>query len=198
MEQNNFKIEVTDDVVDVAWDDDTSTVLRIVMCVFLCGMASALAYGVTFERGKKPSLLEDILHNPALFEEHPGLLYMNVVCIVLCLIISGYSFISGIRILFPFGDRLHCDHSTFAISKIAFWSFGNRWKMQSVSPSEISDAWYGVVQRGRGGRVYGIRADVRGKLWKVFAGIDASEAKRILQGLNRMGVHVLLNKEMID
>jgi hypothetical protein len=87
----------------------------------------------------------------------------------------------------------HCDHSTFTISKIAFWSFGNRWKVQSVLPSDISRAWYGVVQRGRGGRAHGIRTDVRGKSRKVFAGIVASEAKRILQGLNRMGVHVLIS-----
>jgi hypothetical protein len=198
MEQSNCKIEITDDVVDVAWDDGRSTVPRIGTCVFLCGMASALAYGSMFQHGKKSGLLVFILNHPALLKEHPELLYLNIVAIVLVLACSVSIFIVGIRSLFPFGSHLNCNRSTFTISKIAFWSLGNRWKVQSAPPSEISQARYGVVQHGRRFDVYGIRADVCGKSWKVFAGIDASEAKRILQGLSRMGVHVLLGEEPID
>ena len=155
-----------------------------------------MVYGSLFQHGKRPGLLVSLHDDSELFKAHVGLLYLNVIAVVLVLAVGVYLFALGIRNLFSSGDRLHCDHSTFTISKIAFWSFGDRWVVQSVLPSEVSQARYGVVQSGRGGRVYGILANVRGKSWKVFSGIDVSDAKRVLQGLNRMGVDVRFSDEM--
>ncbi len=196
MGQDSFRIQVTDDAVDASWDDDSSTGQRIALGLFMCGLALLLSYKAIFGHGKNSGLLTFILNHPVLVREHVDLLYMNIAGIVLILITFGSIFVVGVRGLFPSGDRLHCDHSTFTIAKIAFWSLGDRWKVQSALPSEVSQARYGVVQSGRGGKLYGIRAEVRGKSWRVFAGIDASEAKRILQGLSRMGVDVRFGREM--
>jgi hypothetical protein len=189
MGQSNFKIEVTDDVVDARWDSSIGE--RIAIGVLSCGLALPLLYASTFQHGKRPGLVVFILDNPTLFKQYPNLIYMELIFIVLILSILGSVFVYGFRHFFPSADRLHCDRSTFTISKIAFWSFGKRWKSQSVLPSEVTDARYDVVFRSRGGKIYGIRANVRGKSWKVLPGIPASDAKTLLQGLGRMGVNVL-------
>jgi hypothetical protein len=196
MGQNDFKIEVTDDVVDVSWDSSIGA--RVAVGILMCGMGSALSYASMFQHGKRPGLVVFIHDNPALFKGHVDLLYVNLIAIVLILFVSGSIFVYGFRYFFPSGDRLHCDRSTFTVSKIAFWSFGNRWKVQSVLPSEVTEARYGVVQSGRHGKTFGIRVDVCGKSWKVLPGIPASDARTILQGLSRMGVKVSLSIEMVD
>jgi hypothetical protein len=196
MGQSDFKIEVTDDVVDASWD--SSIRARVAIGILLCGMSSALSYASLFQHGERLGLVLFILDHPKLFKGHVELLYINLVAIVLVLFVSGSIFVYGFRYFFPPGDRLHCDHSAFTISKIAFWSFGNRWKVQSVLPSEVTEARYGVVQRSRNGKIYGIRADIRGKSWNVLPGVPASDARTILQGLRSMGVNVCLSVEMID
>lgn len=194
MGQDGFRVAVTNDVVNASLDDPVGA--RVIAGIILSGMATGLAYAAIFQRGKRPGLLVYVRDNPALFKEQPALLYLNVYAIVLILALFASMFIVGARMFFPSGSRLHCDRSTFTISQIAFWSFGNRWKTQSVSPSEVSDVRYGVVERGRGSRVYGILATVRRRKWKVLAGIDPSDAKDILLGLRSLGVNVCIGDEL--
>lgn len=198
MKQDSFKIEVTDDVVDAAWDDDSSTTQSIVAAVLLTGLAMALSYYFLFRGGEDPGLVTFVLANPTLYHDDVAAFYVKVIGIALCSTIFALIFIYGLRLLFPFGDRLHCDRSTFTISKVAFWSFGKRWKTQSVPPSKVTLARYGVVSKGKSGETFGIIVDVCGKRWKVFEFIDASHAKPILQGLSKMGVKVHLIDEAVD
>jgi hypothetical protein len=186
----NLKTEITADVVDAVWNDNRSIGQRITMGVLGSGFGLFFMYATVFSHGKKPGLLTGILDDPELFNSNVELLWINIIAIILLFAVFGGIAAFGFRCFFCFGDRLHCDHSTFIISKVAFWSFGDRWKVQTVLPFEVSQARYCVVQSGRGGKTYGIRIDIRGKSWKVFYGIDASEAEPILQGLNRMGVNV--------
>ena len=132
MKQDSFKIEVTDDVVDVAWDDDSSTTQSIVAAVLGTGLAVALSYYFLFRGGENPGLVAFVLANPTLYHDDLATFNMKMIGIALCSTIFALIFIYGLRLLFPFGDRLHCDRSTFTISQIAFWSFGKRWKTQSV------------------------------------------------------------------
>ncbi len=198
MKQDSFKIEVTDDVVDAAWDDDSSTAQSIVAAVLLTGLAVALSYYFLFRGGENPGLVAFVLANPTLYHDDVATFYVKVIGIALCSTIFAFIFIYGLRFLFPFGDRMHCDRSRFTISQIAFWSLGKRWKVQSVPPSKVSLARYGVVSKGKSGKTYGIIVDVCRKRWKVFEYIDASHAKPILQGLSKMGVKVRLSDEKAD
>ena len=198
MKQDSFKIEVTDDVVGVAWDDDTSTTQSIVAAVVGTGLAVVLSYYFLFRGGENPGLVSFVLANPTLHHDDVATFYVKVVGIILYSSIFAFIFIYALRLLFAFGDRMHCDRSTFTISQIAFWSFGKRWKTQSVPPSKVSLARYGVVRKGKSGTTYGIIVDVCGKSWKVFEDIDASHAKPILRGLSKMGVNVRLIDEMAD
>jgi len=185
-----LKTEITGEVVNAVWNDNRSIRQRIIMGVLGCGFGLFFMYATIFSHGKKPGLLTGILDNPELFNSNVELFWVNIIAIILLFLTFGWITIFGFRCFFPFGDSLHCDHSTFTISKIAFWSFGDRWNVQSVLPLDVSQARYDVFQTGRGGKTYGIRVDIRGKSWKIFAGIDASEAELILHGLNRMGVNV--------
>ncbi len=96
--------------------------------------------------------------------------------------------LTGIRHLLPFGERLHCDRSTLAWSKIPWIGFGNRWVTRSVPLSEIFQASYGIVYKSKG--VYGILIETWSGTWKLFWSIEAPEANRILRGLRGLGVNV--------
>jgi hypothetical protein len=198
MKQDSFKIEVTDDVVDVAWDDDSSTTQSIIATALVTGLAVALSYYFLFRGGENPGLVAFVLANPTLYHDDVAAFYVRVIGIALCSIIFALIFICGLRFLFPFGDRMHCDRSTFTISQIAFWSFGKRWKVQSVPPSKVTLARYGVVRMAKGRETYGIIVDVCGKSWKVFEYIDVSHANHVLRGLSKMGVKVRLSDEKAD
>jgi hypothetical protein len=198
MKQDSFKIEVTDDVVDVAWDDDSSTTQSIIAAVLGTGLAVVLSYYFLFRGGENPGLVAFVLANPTLYHDDVAAFYVKVIGIALYSTIFAFIFIYGLRLLFPFGDRIHCDRSTFTISQIAFWSFGKRWKVQSVPPSKVTLARYGVVRRVKGRENDGIIVDVCGKSWKVFEDIDVSHANHVLRGLSKMGVNVRLSDEKAD
>ena len=131
----NLKTEITADVVDAVWNDNRSIGQRIIMGILGSGFGLFFMYATIFSHGKKPGLLTGILDDPELFNSNVELLWINIIAIILLFAVFGGIAAFGFRCFFCFGDRTALrDHATFMISKVAFWSFGDRWKVQTVLP----------------------------------------------------------------
>jgi hypothetical protein len=75
-------------------------------------------------------------------------------------------------------------------------SFGNRRVTRTIPVIEIVHASYAIVYKGVKEHYFGILLETYGKPWKLFWGIEAPEANRILRGLSGLGVNVLHDPEM--
>ena len=113
-------------------------------------------------------------------------------------VVSGTFFLIGARSFFPSGDALRCDRSTFTVSKIPWFKVRGEWTIRSYPFAEISQLRYCVIYSGKGGTFYGLRFLVAGQKQKLFTGLEAPEAHRILKGLHALGVDVLDDPDMRD
>ena len=96
----------------------------------------------------------------------------------------------GARTFFPSGELLHCDRSTFTVSRIPWFNLRGKWTSRSYPLSDISQLDFGVVIRSRGNNFDGLRFRAAGKKQRLFAGLEAPEAHKILKGLHALGVDV--------
>jgi hypothetical protein len=109
----------------------------------------------------------------------------------------GVTFFLGLRTFFPSGDALHCDRTTFTASKIPWFSLNGRWKVNSYPVSDISQLRFAKILSNRSGDPFmGLRFLAAGKKQKLFIGLEAPEAHKILKGLLALGVDVNIEPEM--
>ncbi|MFZ1086864.1 MAG: hypothetical protein WAN35_18015 [Terracidiphilus sp.] len=100
---------------------------------------------------------------------------------------SIYCLLFGLRCWFPMGEKLHCDRSTFIVSKIPWINFRGEWKTRSFHLYDVSQIQF-IVGRG-------ICFVVDDKKEYLFPGIDFPEANRILRGLKKLGIGVYHDPE---
>jgi hypothetical protein len=118
------------------------------------------------------------------------------------IVISGFSAIIlflGARTFFASGDSLHCDRSTFTVSRIPWFSLRGKWTTRSYPLSDISQLRFAKILRNRSGDdFWGLRFLAGGRKQKLFTGLEAPEAHKILKALHVLGVDVLDDPDMRD
>jgi hypothetical protein len=116
------------------------------------------------------------------------------------LVFCGYLLLIGVRLFFPAGEELHCDRTAFAYSMIPWVRLRGRWKRRSFPVADISELMYGVIRYGKPDKntvdVYGLSFYVGKKEYKILAGLEASDADRIVKQLRAFGVDVIINQNM--
>lgn len=99
----------------------------------------------------------------------------------------------GLRNLFLSGQKMHCDGVDLVYSKIPWLSFGNRWVTRSFAVFEIEDMKYRLIKNERGEICFWIN----GRKTRIFYGIQATEAAKILKGLKSLGVGVAQDRDVL-
>jgi hypothetical protein len=187
MQTSNYRIQVSAESIVVESDGPfRSRTSRIFFggLLILCSVYPLIPWN--FAHRRIPTLWE------MLADSKPG--SADFVFGVFASVFLAIAFLTGIRHLLPFGERLLCDRTMLTCSKIPWISFGNRWVTRSVPIAEIFRASYGIVYESKG--VYGILIETWGETWKLFWSIDSPEANRILRGLQGLGVNVHHDPEM--
>lgn len=112
--------------------------------------------------------------------------------------ISGPIFLAGVRVLFPSGCALRCDRHTFTVSKIPWLNLRGKWVARSYRLSEVSELRFGEIYSAhRGGSdTYGLHFLIAGKKQRLFAGLEAPEAAKILEGFRNLGASVAEDPDM--
>lgn len=109
-------------------------------------------------------------------------------------------FVSGVRLFFPGGEDLKCDSAILTYSKVPWLSLRGGWKIQSFPLSAVSEMMYTAIvqanpQKGTSA-TYGLNFFVGSKEYKIFPGLEASDARDILKQLRTFGVDVIVNQDM--
>ena len=192
MRARKCEVRIKADSVDVDSDELFGTkTSRLCFGTLLVALSGWLAYSVFFAQDRTRARGWNEVTRP-----HAGLphSHLDLTGLVICLTISIFFLILGIRYLLPFGERLHCDHSTLTWSRIPWISFGNRWITRTVPFTEVVGASYAIVYQQK--NVHGIVLETFDENWKMFWGIEPPEANRILNGLKKLGVNVHHDPEM--
>ncbi|MGA2217975.1 MAG: hypothetical protein ABSG51_07805 [Terracidiphilus sp.] len=191
MPTNNYRIRVAADSVDVECDTPfRSRTAQYSWGGYAIACSLFMLYFVGFGHGRNSGYLRILAHSRPGSAEFTSNVFGAVFILVTVIIILSF----GVRYSLPFGERLHCDSDTLTWSKIPWLSFGNRWVTRTVPLPEILGASYAIVYKSKG--VYGILLETYGEPWKMFWGIEAPEANRILRGLKALGVNVHRDPEM--
>jgi hypothetical protein len=193
MRTTNYRILVNKDSVDAECDSPfRSKAARRFFGSLLLALGLFMFYFAGIRQGRNPGTWATLAESRP---SSPGFA-LNIYGAVLVLIIVIAFLATGIRYLLKFGERLQCDRNTLIWSKIPWVSFANRWVTRSIPVNVIVRASYGIVYKSKG--VYGILIEDNCNVWKLFWGIEAPEANRILHGLKQLGVNVHHDSEMRD
>ena len=190
MPQQGFEISITKDSVDVR-RDVSFLIQRYGSYVGLAYIALAVAgfyWVVLYSSHGQISIWEIIREGQAAGSDF--------VTTAACLALALPIFFMGARTFFPSGELLHCDRSTFTVSRIPWFNLRGKWTTHSYPLPDISQLRFGMIIRSRGNNFDGLRFSAAGKEQKLFAGLEAPEAHKILRGLPALGVDVLIDPEM--
>jgi hypothetical protein len=195
MSQQGFEINITKDSVDVR-RDVSFLIQRYGSYVGLAYIALAVAgfYWVVLDSNGRASTWDVLMRYPATDRDFVS----AVLCLALVLPLMAAILFMGARTLFPSGELLHCDRSTFTVSRIPWFNLRGKWTTRSYPLPDISQLRFGTIIRSRGNNFDGLRFSAAGKEQKLFAGLEAPEAHKILKGLHALGVDVLEDPEMRD
>ena len=92
---------------------------------------------------------------------------------------------------YPSDQRLHCDRSTLALSKVRWLDFQKkRWKTRSYALEDVSQISYRRIASLRGTSIYGLQVIANNNRETMFPGLDRRNAKRMLRALKAIGVNV--------
>lgn len=191
MPKPKCSIQIAAESVDVVTDGLFGTrTSRLWFGWFMIALLVCSVYLAVFHPGRGPAVLD------TLAETRPGRPHFvsNLIVLAYFSLFELFLLAVGIRHLLPFGEHLHANRSDLTWSRIPWLSFGNRWVTKSTPLPEISRASYTIVYKSKG--TYGILLETYGESWKMFWGIEAPEANRILRGLNALGVNVHHDPEM--
>jgi hypothetical protein len=187
MLQNGFEIEVTNDSVTVRREGSflAQRYGNYVGYYYMAG-AALLFWWAIFYSHDRTSIWQTVTHYRSGYSDFgeavAGLFCMAAVC--------GLMFSLGARTFFPSGELLHCDRQSLTVSRITWWNLRGHWTTRSYPLADISQLCFGVVIRSRGNNFDGLRFQAYGKKHKLFAGLEAPEAHKILKGLHALGVDV--------
>jgi hypothetical protein len=191
MVEYGFDITITPGSVDVRQDDSTGKpganrrdgVLVICVAIFLF---CCMMFGSRHSGGHSAWTNLHDNHWPSLN------FVLALVMTILTTGLTGSMFLYGVRLFFPSGAALHCDRSTFTVSKIPSSNLRGQWKSLSFPVSDIADFKFAVTQPGgRGASLYGFCFCAAGRRQKLFVGLETPEADEILRGLEHLGVDVV-------
>jgi hypothetical protein len=193
MLQNGFEIDITKDSVDVRRDDSNRSRRGVILLSggFVAFAALIFYWMVLASPHGNPSSWE-VIHDQAKDRDFAP----AVLGLIIGVSISGMSLLIGIRVLFPSGDALRCDRSTFTVSEIPWLNLRGKWKSQAYALADISQLQFGVISSTKGNTIYGLRFLAAGKRHKIFTGLQAPEANKILQGLRTLGADVPNDPDM--
>ena len=205
MAGQGFDIDVTSSEVLVKWDGSPSSGSTRGMAGVWCILGSLLFFVRLFIEAVRT--LTDTRH-PS-FDLHSliaaaskarGGTLVSLLFLAALLIPVGYLFLAGVRLFFPGGERIQCDHTTFTYSKIPLVSLRGHWKQTSFPVADVSELMYGVIKFGNPSKntpdTYGISFFVHDKEYKIFAGLEAGDADEIIKQLRVLGIDVIVNQDM--
>jgi len=195
MLEQGYEIDITKDAVEVKQDSSMNPMSsRLVPCVLSVGVAIFLFAITIFGPGKhdRPSVWQDLKYYAWPSSDFTAALVMVIAMGTLSLLLILF----GLRQLFPSGTELHADHATLTVSEIPSYSLHGKWKSWSYPLSSISDFKFAVTRTGRGSVFYGFRFIADGDKRKMFTGMEAPEADKILNGLKALGVEVIDDPDM--
>ncbi len=193
MNLQGYEIDITTNSVDVKQDDSRSIKTRAYVSIPIIAFAVALLCFVMFTSHNGYSAWWDLGNLPRNSSDFQDALMAAFVATGLL----GSFVLLGVRTFCPSGETLHCDRSTFTVSKIPWMNFSGRWKTQSFPITEISQSQFAVVQSGKGRSLCGICCLANGKKLKLFAGLEARGASHILRGLENLGAGVVHDPGML-
>jgi hypothetical protein len=187
MLQNGFEIEVTNDSVDVRREGSflAQRYGNYVGYYYMAG-AALLFCLMIFYSNDRTSIWQIITHYRSRYSDF-GEAVAGFSCATA---ICGLMFSLGARTFFPSGELLHCDRQSLIVSRIPWWNLRGKWTTHSYPLSDISQLHFGVVIRSRGNNFDGLCFRAAGKKQKLFAGLEAPEAHKILKGFHALGVDV--------
>jgi|GEM_PF-5189136 len=106
------------------------------------------------------------------------------------------SFFYGLRLFFPFGAMLHCNRSTFTVSRIPWFNLHGQWKTQSFPIGSIAEFRFVIYPSRNQKTYYRFRFRADGHKYKLFNGLTLGEARKILRGLKSLGLGVTEDPDM--
>ena len=195
MIQQGYEIDISSDSVELKHDGTTTPLdERIVPGLLLCGFSVVMLGAMLFLPGKHghPSVWDDLhtYHWPS------GGFQSALVEGMVQATLFGCTFLLGFRQFFPSGEELHCDRSTFMIAKIPWYNLVGRWHKETIPTSSVSELTYALVSSRRGGDIYGLSFYANSKEKKIFRGIQAPEADKVIKGLKNLGVNVIEDQDI--
>jgi hypothetical protein len=194
MPSQEYGIEIRADSVDVGWDNSHRSIQARAVGSFAYMAAGVVVFClIMFTKRHGASTWWELTTSP---RDSARLVMANAI-VAIASGLLGLFVLIGMRNFFLSGEKLHCDRSQMTLSRIPWYSFTGRWTARSFSLAEISKMEYGVVYSGKGGDTYGISFSAHGWRKKLFAGIDARDAFRILRGMESLGVDVRYDPEML-
>jgi hypothetical protein len=163
---------------------------------FILAAAFLFFFTIIIDKHGRPGLWYD-LQKASRYSFEFFLLSLLIVGI---LIWCGYLVLIGIRLFFPAGEQLQCDRTTLTYQKIPWISLRGRWKKWSFPITSVNELMYGVILEGNPEKniadTYGLDFYVGDKQYKIFGGIEASDANDILKKLRAFGADVIVNQDM--
>jgi hypothetical protein len=110
------------------------------------------------------------------------------------------TFIIGVRLFFPGGEDLKCDSAILTYSKVPWISLRGGWKTESFPVAAVCEMMYTAIVQANPQKdtraTFGLNFFVGNKEYKIFPGLEASDARDILKQLRSFGVDVIVNQDM--
>ena len=193
MLQEGFDITITDQAVSVRNDSSMDEGSGWIGGILLIGFAVVMFVVMTFLPGRNdsPSVFDGV--QAYLGSSQADSAPLMEAAFQVCL--WGFVFLWGVRSFFPSGEALRVDKETFVVSKIPLVNLGGSWKTQTFPVQAISNCRYAVTFSART-KLWGFRYQAAGKNKKIFQGLKAPEAEKILLALQRLGVGVVDDPEL--
>jgi len=102
------------------------------------------------------------------------------------------------RIAYPGDHELKCDRETMTVSWVRWLDWKNRsWVSESYLMSDVLEIRYGVILRGRGGSIDGLRFRAAGKDYRLFPQLTTNEAGKILAAFEDLGADTKRKRKSI-
>jgi len=189
MISHGFDIIVTDKSVDVSRNPTTTFRNRFLGALFLVGVSLVFVAGISLLPNKEgaSSTWRALTSKPIDYSQ----LWANFCFIFPFALLMGWYFVWYVRAAWPADDALHCDHNGITISRTRWFDTKDKLVSHAYSKNEISQMRYAILASGRGNSIYGLQFKLKGKKQKLLAGLEAPEAKAIMDGLNNLGIDVI-------
>ena len=190
MTQGDFTISVTDEAVDVSYTPSASEprgklfgFIFVIGTLVACSCAFLLLPGRSGEGGIWQALSRSPADSSDFLMPLTGLAVFNA--------LLGWQGFRYARAAWASDETFHCDRNAITISRIPWLDFSNStWRTHTFPLAEVSAIRFAVIASAKGRAFWGIRFRDQGRKW-ALPGLEAPEAKIILDGLKTLGANVL-------